>query len=231
MDKKIILFGGDPNSINSEIIFKSWKVLNNNIKRKIYIVTSYNLLKDQFKKLKYNLKVIKVKNINELPKNNNIKVLNVDIKYKNPFKISNKENSKFLEKSLNYSHKLSLNKKIAGFINCPINKNLLKSIDCNLSLDDIKFLRKKGIKIEGPASGDTVFINKYKRYDIIVGMFHDQVLIPFKTLFKFDAINITLGLKYLRVSPDHGIASDIICKNKANPLSLINCVKFINKFS
>ena len=48
MDKKIILFGGDPNSINSEIIFKSWKVLNNNIKRKIYIVTSYNLLKDQF---------------------------------------------------------------------------------------------------------------------------------------------------------------------------------------
>ena len=101
MDKKIILFGGDPNSINSEIIFKSWKVLNNNIKRKIYIVTSYNLLKDQFKKLKYNLKVIKVKNINELPKNNNIKVLNVDIKYKNPFKISNKENSKFLEKSLN----------------------------------------------------------------------------------------------------------------------------------
>ena len=126
MDKKIILFGGDPNSINSEIIFKSWKVLNNNIKRKIYIVTSYNLLKDQFKKLKYNLKVIKVKNINELPKNNNIKVLNVDIKYKNPFKISNKENSKFLEKSLNYSHKLSLNKKIAGFINCPINKNLLK---------------------------------------------------------------------------------------------------------
>lgn len=320
MDKKIILFGGDPNSINSEIIFKSWKVLNNNIKRKIYIVTSYNLLKDQFKKLKYNLKVIKVKNINELPKNNNIKVLNVDIKYKNPFKISNKENSKFLEKSLNYSHKLSLNKKIAGFINCPINKNLLKkkniglteflaakckiikdtevmlirnqklsvspitthinlknvskkinkniiikkikTLDtwfkkyekkkpmiCLLGLNPhnaefaknseekktiipvIKFLRKKGIKIEGPASGDTVFINKYKRYDVIVGMFHDQVLIPFKTLFKFDAINITLGLKYLRVSPDHGIASDIICKNKANPLSLINCVKFINKFS
>ena len=95
----------------------------------------------------------------------------------------------------------------------------------------IKLLRKKGIKIEGPVSGDTVFINKYKRYDVIVGMFHDQVLIPFKTLFKFDAINITLGLKYLRVSPDHGVASDIICKNKANPFSLINCIKFVNKFS
>ena len=47
-------------------------------------------------------------------------------------------------------------------------------------------------------------------------MFHDQIISPFKTLFKFDAINITLGLKYLRVSPDHGIASDIILKNKAN---------------
>ena len=45
-------------------------------------------------------------------------------------------------------------------------------------------------------------------------MFHDQVLTPFKTLFKFDAINITLGLKYLRVSPDHGVALDLICKNK-----------------
>ena len=45
-------------------------------------------------------------------------------------------------------------------------------------------------------------------------MFHDQVLIPFKTLFKFDAINITLGLKYLRVSPDHGSASEIIKKIK-----------------
>ena len=46
-------------------------------------------------------------------------------------------------------------------------------------------------------------------------MYHDQVLTPFKTIYKFDAINITLGLKYLRVSPDHGTALDLI-KNKAN---------------
>ena len=57
-------------------------------------------------------------------------------------------------------------------------------------------------------------------------MYHDQVLGPFKTLFKFDAINITLGLKYIRISPDHGPAIDLIGKNKANPLSLLNCVKF-----
>ena len=61
---------------------------------------------------------------------------------------------------------------------------------------------------------DTVFINDYKNYDVIIGMFHDQVLAPFKTMFKFNAINITLGLKYLRVSPDHGVARNIINKKR-----------------
>ena len=61
-------------------------------------------------------------------------------------------------------------------------------------------------------------------------MFHDQVLIPFKTLYKFNAINITLGLKYLRVSPDHGTAVNLIGKNKANANSLIRCIRFIEKF-
>ena len=48
-------------------------------------------------------------------------------------------------------------------------------------------------------------------------MFHDQVLPSFKTIFKFEAINITLGLNYLRVSPDHGVAKSLILKRKANP--------------
>ena len=75
-----------------------------------------------------------------------------------------------------------------------------------------------------------MFIEDFKKYDVIVGMYHDQVLTPFKTIFKFDAINITLGLKYLRVSPDHGVAKKLILKNKANPKSLIECINFINKF-
>ena len=49
-------------------------------------------------------------------------------------------------------------------------------------------------------------MSEYKKYDIVVGMYHDQVLAPFKTLYKYDAINVTLGLKYLRASPDHGTA-------------------------
>ena len=76
---------------------------------------------------------------------------------------------------------------------------------------------------------DTLFIKDFKNYDVIVGMFHDQVLTPFKSIFKYNAINITLGLNYLRVSPDHGVAVDLIGKNKANPQSLIECINFLNK--
>ena len=61
-------------------------------------------------------------------------------------------------------------------------------------------------------------------------MYHDQVLTPFKSIFKYDAINITLGLKYLRLSPDHGVASNLIGKNEANYESLLHCVKFLNRF-
>ena len=93
----------------------------------------------------------------------------------------------------------------------------------------IKFLKKNKHKIYGPFSSDTFFAsNRILKYDIILGMYHDQVLAPFKTIFKFDACNITLGLKYLRVSPDHGTAEDIIGKKKANPLSLIKSIDFIS---
>ena len=70
-------------------------------------------------------------------------------------------------------------------------------------------------------------IKKYK-IDVILGMYHDQVLTPFKTLFKYDAINITLGLPYIRISPDHGVAENLVGKNIANPTSLIESIKFFN---
>ena len=74
-----------------------------------------------------------------------------------------------------------------------------------------------------------MFARKYK-YDVIVGMYHDQVLAPFKSIYQFDAINITLGLKYLRISPDHGTGYDIAGQGKANPLSLIKAINFFKKF-
>ena len=59
-------------------------------------------------------------------------------------------------------------------------------------------------------------------------MYHDQVLTPFKTLYNFKAINITLGLPYIRVSPDHGVAENIVGRGIANPKSLIQSIKFFN---
>ena len=59
-------------------------------------------------------------------------------------------------------------------------------------------------------------------------MYHDQVLTPLKTLFGFNAINLTLGLPFVRVSPDHGVAENITGKNIANPDSLIESIKFFN---
>ena len=69
-------------------------------------------------------------------------------------------------------------------------------------IPSISILKKKKLKIKGPLVADTTFVNNFKIFDVIVGMYHDQVLIPFKTLFKFDAINITLGLDYIRVLKD-----------------------------
>ena len=60
-------------------------------------------------------------------------------------------------------------------------------------------------------------------------MYHDQVLTPMKTLFNFDAINLSLGLPFLRVSPDHGTNNEMIGKNKSNPQSLIFSINFLKK--
>ena len=93
----------------------------------------------------------------------------------------------------------------------------------------IKSLVKLKINAKGPVAPDSSFVifKKYK-FDVIIGMYHDQVLTPFKALYNFFAINITLGLPYIRISPDHGIAEDIVGKKIANPNSLIESIKFFN---
>jgi len=319
MKKKIIIISGDPNSINSELIYKCWKNLKNITKKNIYLISNYELLKQQFKKLNYSIKIKKIKDINECSTSNHLKILNLKLNFGNPFNVSNKSASKFVLDSLNYAHQLALGKSVKGIINCPINKNLLKKRNIgvteflaskckikrnsevmlirndNLSVSPItthidiknvsrnltkkliitkiqtinnffkiklkikpkiavlglnphngelrrnseekkiiipaiKRLKKLGVNIYGPFVSDTIFINNYKNFDVIVGMFHDQVLSPFKSLYKFEPINLTLGLRYLRVSPDHGVARDLIAKKTSNPKSLLNCIKFIDRF-
>ena len=320
MNKKIVLVGGDPNSINSEIIYKCWKKLPNKIKKRIILISNYKLLKDQFKKLNYNIKLSNEQNLFKLNKSNELKILNIKLDYKDPFKVPLKSAKPFVLKSLDLAHKLALNKQIAGIINCPINKNLLgnkkigvteylankclvkknsevmiirnkelmispitthldirsisnkinkkliitkinvinswfkktfkrqpviavlglnphnaelrkNSEEKKIIIPAIKNLKKSGFKLDGPLSSDTIFINNYKNYDLIVGMYHDQILGPFKALYKFDAINLTLGLKYIRVSPDHGVAVDKIKKKTSSAVSLIKCFDYIDKFS
>ncbi len=93
----------------------------------------------------------------------------------------------------------------------------------------INHLLNKGYKISGPFAADTVFLKKnLKKFNVVIGMYHDQVLAPIKTIHEFDAINITLGLPFLRVSPDHGPNFSMFGKNKSNPKSLINSIEFLN---
>ena len=101
--------------------------------------------------------------------------------------------------------------------------------DKQILLPIVKKLRRK-YKVSGPFPADTIFIkNIRKKYDVIVGMYHDQVLTPIKTIYEYDAINITLGLPFIRVSPDHGPNEKMMGKNLSNPLSLIKAIKFLDK--
>ena len=93
----------------------------------------------------------------------------------------------------------------------------------------IKYLTKLKYKISGPFAADTIFLKKNrKNFDVIIGMYHDQVLTPIKTLYEYDAINITLGLPFIRVSPDHGPNEKMLGKKLSNPLSLIKAIQFLD---
>ena len=94
--KKIILISGDPNSINTEILFKSWKKMSKSLKKRIYLISNYNLILDQSKKLNFSLNISKVKSINDEKNKFFLKILDVNLNYKNPFNVTFKESSKFV---------------------------------------------------------------------------------------------------------------------------------------
>ena len=320
MTKPIAIIAGEPNSISSEIIFKCWKLRKRYIHKPLVIIGSIKLLTLQKKKLKFSIKIKEVNedfSIKDL-KGSELPVYNVDYNQKKSFqKISIKSN-KYIFECFDIAINLFKNKKILGYINCPVSKEFLfkkkykgiteylskkenaegnevmliynkklsvspltthislkqvsnkiskskiykkikiinsfykktfsknpniailglnphnysplkNSEEKNIIFPAINAIKKKKIKVTGPISPDTSFLHykKYK-YDVILGMYHDQVLTPYKALFNFDAINITLGLPYIRVSPDHGVAENIIGKRIANPKSLIESIKFFN---
>ncbi len=108
--------------------------------------------------------------------------------------------------------------------------NFKNSEEEKIIIPAIKKLRLKNTKISGPFPADTIFTKALlKNYDVIIGMYHDQVLSPMKALFNFDAINITLGLPFVRISPDHGPNYSMLGKNSSDPKSLVQALKFLDK--
>jgi len=320
MKKILAIVAGEPNSISSEIIFKTWKLRKKFKHNYFFVIGSIEILKKQSKKLKYNIKFKELKsNFHTSNLDDNfLNIYNINYSQKKPFQnISNKSN-KYIKTSFETALNFIKNKKICGLVNCPISKehllkkkfrgiteflanksgssgnevmliynkklsvspitthiplkNVTRSInkidiikkvktinlfykqkfkknpiigilginphnyspyrnseEKSIILPAIKVLKKNKIKVVGPFSTDAAFL-LYKKYnlDVIVGMYHDQVLTTFKSLFKYDAINITLGLPFIRTTPDHGTAEDIMGKNLANPKSLIESLKFFN---
>ena len=100
-----------------------------------------------------------------------------------------------------------------------------------MSKSAIEILKRKRHNIYGPFPADTIFLkNNRDQFDVILGMYHDQVLTPVKTIFEYDAINITLGLPFVRISPDHGPNEKMMGKNISNPLSLMKAISFLEKY-
>ncbi len=320
MNKPIAIIAGEPNSISSEIIFKAWKLKKKYFHKPFFIIGSIDLLNLQMKKLKYKIKIKKIYSnfTNKDLTGNKLPVYEVKYMQKKPFEEISVKSNNYIFKCFDTALEFVKEKKIKGFINCPVSKETLfknkyqgvteylsKKISKNneevmliynkkLSVSPItthiplvkvpkkinkkkiiskvkiinnfykKFLNKKPcfailglnphnfstlkksneikliknaiinlkklkIKVLGPIVADSSFMiyNKYK-FDVIVGMYHDQVLTPFKALYNFNAINITLGLPYIRISPDHGVAKNILGKKIANPYSLIESIKFFN---
>ncbi|WP_319414020.1 4-hydroxythreonine-4-phosphate dehydrogenase PdxA [uncultured Cohaesibacter sp.] len=94
----------------------------------------------------------------------------------------------------------------------------------------IKKLQAEGFAVTGPHPADTMFNkNARKKYDVAMAMYHDQALIPVKTIAFDETVNVTLGLPFMRTSPDHGTALDIATKGIANPSSLLAALKLANE--
>ncbi len=98
--------------------------------------------------------------------------------------------------------------------------------DARIIRPAIEALKREGIEVAGPLPADSMFhVDARARYDAAICMYHDQALIPVKTLAFHEAVNVTLGLPIVRTSPDHGTALDIAGKGLARPDSLIAAIR------
>jgi len=129
-----------------------------------------------------------------------------------------------------YIKKLKFQPKIAvAGLNPHCESRSLLDEDKQILLPSISVLKNKKILIDGPFPTDTIFLKQNRnKFNLIIGMYHDQVLTPMKTIYEYDAINVTIGLPFIRVSPDHGPNEKMMGKNLSNPLSLIRSLEFLD---
>ena len=149
--------------------------------------------------------------------------------------VSKKINKKIISKKISlvnnfYEKKFNIKPRIAILGLNPHCESVHKyNEDEKIIKPTIQYLKNR-YNVSGPYPADTIFLkDNRKKFDVIIGMYHDQVLAPLKTLFEYDAINITLGLPFIRVSPDHGPNETMLGKNLSNPLSLSRAIKFLDK--
>jgi len=149
--------------------------------------------------------------------------------------VSKKINKKIISKNISlvnnfYEKKFNIKPRIAILGLNPHCESVHKyNEDEKIIKPTIQYLKNR-YNVSGPYPADTIFLkNNRKKFDVIIGMYHDQVLAPLKTLFEYDAINITLGLPFIRISPDHGPNETMLGKNLSNPLSLSRAIKFLDK--
>ena len=103
---------------------------------------------------------------------------------------------------------------------------VIGTIDNMVLAPSINFMKKEGIQVDGPFPADSFFGSmKYKEFDAVIAPYHDQGLIPFKTLSFGKGVNFTSGLKYVRTSPDHGTAYEIAGKGVAKDSSFLEAIK------
>ena len=183
----------------------------------------------------YLLKKTKVENVAMLIFSNDLSVspITTHLALKNVHKYISKQKIYQHVKLITEFYKVKFNKKpkiaITG-LNPHCESNFKDCEEDRIIIPAIKKLKNQNFSVEGPFPADTIFIREnLKKFDVIVGMYHDQVLAPMKSLLGFNAINITLGLPFIRISPDHGPNYKMLGKNLSNPQSLINALKFLDK--
>jgi 4-hydroxythreonine-4-phosphate dehydrogenase len=104
--------------------------------------------------------------------------------------------------------------------------------DRDIILPTVLDLQRNGMQIEGPFSADTLFFEaNWKRYDAVIAMYHDQALIPIKTVAFDNAVNLTLGLPIVRTSPDHGTAFELAGSGNGSSNSMLAALRLADRLT